>query len=931
MRNVLETFTVTDSGASITPVTFTYRVYGYGGYTAPETVTVNVSNTLRISNTQMQMPSSPPPSTMQVVDALPGITFSDPLCIASIPGNTQRLFVCERMAKIKLIPDVTATQPTSSVFLDLQAVVANRTPAETIDGGAFGEHGLLGLAFHPNYASNGYFYAAYTVLTSGTYYQRISRFKVSSSNPDVADPASELILLQQLDRGGNHDGGDLHFGPDGYLYYTAGDEENGYDLRQNSQKIDSMFFSGIFRFDVDKKPGNLEPNPAANSVSTIIPKDNGIARYSVPADNPFIHTSLGGTWNGTINGVAVADLTKVRTEFWAYGLRHVWRFSFDPLDGTLWAGDVGQDTYEEVDVVTKGGNYGWVYREGKHDTNFTNPAPPAKPAGFTSIDPVYEYVHTGVSGGDSRFKGNSVTGGVVYRGTRFASLYGAYIFCDAVSNHIWKRDPSTGTVSRIAGIPGAYGGLVAVGTDPSNQDVLFCDYLDGKILRLAGGSVDNNTFPTTLSATGLFADLSDLSPNPGLLPYEPNLTFWSDYAIKHRWFSIPDPSGQIVWSRDSNWTFPTGGIWVKHFDMDLTRGDDTTKKRIETRVLVKTASGAYGVSYRWNDAGTEATLVPEEGVKFDFQVVENGVSRTQHWEIPGRSSCLTCHTPQAGYVLSFNTRQLNHAYTTNGFTGNELTLLTNAGYFSNTPDSPNVLPRHIRADETSYSLETRVRSFLAVNCAYCHQQGGTGNGIWDGRAHLSLADTHLINGAAENNGGDPINNRLIVPGDITHSIVYNRVAAANGFTRMPPLATSELDQTSIALLHDWIAQLPGRQSYDQWRQANFGSTTSANGDPNADPDGDGRTNMAEFLEQTNPLDSQSYLAPQFNLIAGTVTLTFKVPDNRSIYVETSTDLKAWFRWDVPGNGGSPITTGTMTLTGAVLGPKQFFRLQYQEN
>src|SRR5438067_13658268 len=113
---------------------------------------------------------------------------------------------------------------------------------------------------------------------------------------------------------------------------------------------------------------------------------------------------------------------------------------------------------------------------------------------------------------------------------------------------------------------------------------------------------------------------------------------------------------------------------------------------------------------------------------------------------------------------------MNRMNTMYGYIGNQITLLKYAGYFSNTPDSPNILPRHVRPDETAYSLETRARSFLAVNCSYCHQQGGTGNGIWDGRAHLTLPDTKLINGSAENNGGDPINNRLIVPGDVTHSI-----------------------------------------------------------------------------------------------------------------------------------------------------------------
>jgi mono/diheme cytochrome c family protein len=460
--------------------------------------------------------------------------------------------------------------------------------------------------------------------------------------------------------------------------------------------------------------------------------------------------------------------------------------------------------------------------------------------------------------------------------------------------------------------------------------VLFADYLNGRILRLASGTLANS-FPATLSATGLFADIEDLSPSPGLLPYEPNLRFWSDHADKRRWFAIPDADGLMAWARDANWTFPTGMLWVKHFDLELTRGDPATARRIETRVLVKTDDGAYGVSYRWNDAQTEATLVPDEGVEFNLDVVEDGVPDVQRWAIPGRSSCLTCHTPQAGRALSFNTRQLNRNLSIHGFFGNQLDLLHTGGYFANDPDSPNVLPRHLRPDETSYPVEARVRSFLAVNCAYCHQDGGTVAGAnWDGRPELTLAETGLVYGVANNNGGDPAN-RLVVPGDTPHSIVLSRVSASNGFTRMPPLGTNELDQEAIDLIADWIAnQLPLRQDYEQWRLAHFESDTSPEGEPDADPDSDTRTNRDEFLSGTDPLDAGSFLASRISSDGTTVTVDFAVPANRSAVVETSIDLVTWELWDVPGNDGIPRPAGPAALTGTLLGPHQFFRLRVEE-
>jgi glucose/arabinose dehydrogenase len=906
---------------------FTYTVSGRGGTSNPATVNITFTNNFRIANPTLAMPSASPTTLFKAVDALPGVTFTEPICIASIPGNSKRMFVGERLAKIQLVPDVTATTPTKILFLDLQQMLASRGSTETIADWAMGENGLLGLAFHPNYATNGYFYVAYTVrINGGSYYQRVSRFKVSAEDPNVADPASELILIQQFDEIFNHNGGDLHFGPDGYLYYAAGDEANPSDSKLNSQKINKDFFSGIFRIDVDKKPGNLAPNP-----HTAIPTDNGVARFSVPADNPFIHTSLGGTWDGKINGVTVTPLSWVRTEFWAYGLRHPWRMSFDSLNGELWAGDVGQDTYEEVNLIQKGGNYGWVYREGAHDTNFTNPRPPTKPASFTSIDPVYEYVHASIAGGDAQFKGNSVCGGYVYRGSRFPSLYGAYIFCDSVAGHIWKRDPTTGTVTRLTGVPGVYGGLSTMGVDPSNNDLLFADYINGKILRLATGTADT-TFPATLSATGLFSDLTDLSPSPGLLPYEPNLTFWSDHAVKRRWFGIPDSSSTMTWMLDENWTYPTGMLWVKHFDLETTRGNPATKRRIETRVVVKTDSGAYGVSYRWNDAQTQATLVPDEGAEFDLDIVENGTTRTQRWQIPSRSSCLTCHTPQAGHSLSFTTRQLNRDSTLNAITGNQLSLLYTGGYLANDPGSPNLLPRHVRPDESDYSLEARVRSYLAVNCSYCHHEGGTVAGAnWDGSAHLTLAETNLINGIATNNGGDSLN-KYVVRGDATHSIVLNRMAVTNGFTRMPPLGSTELDQTNIALVQEWITQsLPERLTYDEWRLAEFGSSSSSEGTASSDPDGDGQTNEQEFVANTDPRSPASFLATQLSADGANITLTFNVPEGRSALIETSADLNAWALWDIPGNNGLPLASGPVSFSGPASGAKQFFRLRLQEN
>jgi uncharacterized repeat protein (TIGR03806 family) len=895
----------------------TYRVSGVGGVSNTASVTVTIANSLRIPNPALAMPAAPPASSWQIVDALPGLTFNEPLCIASIPGDKRRLFVCERMAKVQQVSDVTASSPSKNVFLDLQSVVAGRNPTEAIEGGGNGEHGLLGLAFHPNYAANGYLYVAYTVrINGGSFYQRISRFSASSGNPNTADPSSELILLQQLDEGSNHDGGDIQFGPDGYLYYAAGDEENSSRGQLNSQKINGDFFGGIFRIDVDRKPGNLEPNPHA-----AIPTDGGIARFSVPVDNPFVHASLGGTWDGTYHGVSITPLGSVRTEFWATGLRHVWRMSFDRETGDLWAGDVGQNTYEEINRISKGGNYGWAYREGAHDFNG---ALGSAPVGFSSIDPFYEYVHAGVAGGDVAFKGNSVVGGYVYRGTRFPALLGSYVFSDSVSGHVWRMDTATGAVTRLTGLPGQYGVISSQGVDPSNQDLLFCAYLNGKIMRLTTGSIGDDGFPPTLSATGLFSDLSDLSPAPGLLPVEANLRFWSDYAEKKRWFAIPDGNNRMTWQQEGAWAYPTGMLWVKHFDLALSRGNPATNKRLETRVLVKTDSGAYGVSYRWNDEGTEAHLVEDAGVEFDLQIDDHGMPHTQRWQIPGRSSCLTCHGDKP---LSFNTRQLNRIETMNGFTGNQIELLAAGGYIHNTPAPVSTLPRHVRPDETGYPLEQRARSYFDVNCAYCHQDGGSVSGFWDGREHLTLEQTGLIRGHAVSNGGDPLN-RYIVPGDTTHSIVLHRMAATNGFGRMPPLGSSETDPENIQLITQWILnELPNRPLYDEWAAGYPGI-----GGRTDDPDGDGMDNYNEYLRGSSPLTGAGSWQAEIATDGSGPVLHFLRKAHRVYSIETSNDLSQWERWGIPQNHSGYGTTDQpidIPFTPPP-GGKTFFRFRISE-
>ena len=395
---------VPDAGGSVlyahtsgTPAgdSFTYRVNSAGGFAEPVAVALTFASSLRIPNSTLNVPIDPPQTTFQTTPAFGSLTFSQPINLATVPGDSQRLFVVQRGGVIRMIPSVTAPAPTSSVFLDLAALLSAR--GETLLTSV--DRGLMSLAFHPQHAANGCFFVWYSVRVAGQNYYRITRFNVQAGNPDVADTASESVLIQQLEPNGFHLGTDMHFGNDGYLYVSTGDGGGQNDQRRYGQRIDLDFHCAMLRLDVDKLPGNPEPN-----LHPSVPRDAGVARYSVPADNPFVTTDP----NVVFNGVSI-PAASVRTEFFAVGLRNPFRFSIDPVTGEIWAGDVGQVMREEVNLITNGGNYGWSWREG------TIPGPNAGEAlpGFTYDDPLYEYVI-----GNGPMQGHSVTGGIVYRGRR---------------------------------------------------------------------------------------------------------------------------------------------------------------------------------------------------------------------------------------------------------------------------------------------------------------------------------------------------------------------------------------------------------------------------------------------------------------------------------------------------------------------------------
>ena len=842
--------------------------------------TASGAMTSRVNATTLRLPQSAPgaaSNSYSTADAFPGVTFNMPLCIRSAPGETNRLFIVEQGGVIAVITNL--ANPSRSVFLDIGSRV-------TSPGGSF-ESGLLGFDFHPNYASNGYFYVYYTAVGSGQS-NRVARFQVSSTNPHVANPGSELILISQHDDCSNHNGGDVHFGPDGYLYVSLGDEGGGNDdCGNNSQRIDKDFFATILRIDVDKKPGSLAPNHH--------PAVFGTTNYAIPPDNPFIGRTQ-------FNGTAV-NSNNVRTEFYCIGLRNPFRISFDEPTGYLYVGDVGQNDREEVDIVGRGGNYGWKYREGFIAT----PAFPTPPAGFSNaINPIIDYAHSGASTNT----GSVITGGVVYRGNNYPDLFGKYIFSDYNSGNIWALT-NNGTNATSFGRLTGDAGISAFGTDPRNGDVLMSDLTGGVIKKLVQTS-SSGGFPQTLADTGVFKDLVTLTPHPGIEPYEINVPFWSDNAIKSRWFSVPSTNIFLGFNAESLWTFPTTTVWIKHFELELTNGVASSRRRIETRLLVRNAvgDGGYGVTYRWGTSTTNATLVPDGGLDEPIVIDDAGVIRTQLWRYPSRGECLQCHNAGAGFALSFSTPQMNRSRTYTGDTTNQLLAFQRSGYFNTSVASVNLLRKMEPATNTAASVEHRVRSYLQANCAQCHYPGGPTPAGFDTRLFTSLLSASLIDGTLNNTMGNPAN-RVIVRNSHTNSMTLTRIGT-RGANQMPPLGSTVVDTQAVALIRAWITgEATNYQSFAEWQLAHFGSTVIPDAAASADPDLDGNINNLEYLTDTAP--TNGFDAWSFDLNnSGTVGVSFTRLANTGFEVQRTTNLVqgGWSAIDVPANGPIFVATDT---------------------
>jgi glucose/arabinose dehydrogenase len=720
-----------------------------------------------VTGQSINLPARQPHYGYFWTNALIGVKFTQPVGVVTAPGQTNSLYVVERQGRVMAVPDL--TKPEGKVFLDLRA--------QTHPYG--GEAGLLGLAFHPDYPRNGRFFVFRTAIVGGVFANVLSEFKRDALNPDRADPNSELRIFSEGDVSDGHNAGDLHFGPDGYLYVSVG--YDGPPTRREPQEIDNGLFGGILRIDVDRRPENLPAN--SHQAAT--------GNYRVPVDNPFV-----GATN--FNGKAV-DPANVRTEFYAVGLRNPWRFCFDPLTGKLICGDVGGGWWEEVNIIEKGKNYGWPFIEGKSLLHLGGGPSNLKP-------PYYEYLH-----GSGSFEGRAIIGGLVYTGSNFPELHGKYIFGDITLGNIWALDmdqsnPQPTWLTAMADI-------TSFGRDPRDGGVLVANIKTGEIYKLNYIAPEDSGIPRYLSEVAAFSSLTSLESSKAL-EYQVNTPFWSDGALKRRWMSLVNAEGLVQFKATEPWNFPNGAIFIKHFDFEMTNGVPSSRRRLETRFIVKSTNGAYGLTYRWNPSGSDAELVPPQGIIEYLKVNEGGRDRLQKWYFPGWEQCNLCHTEQGGRILGVNTHQLNKPVPAEGGIINQLELMRMRNFFNN-PGEVNSegMPRFSSLNDTNAPLQHRVRSYLASNCVQCHQPGGSSTMFWDARITTPTEQMNIINAPSVHQIFT-----LIVPGSHVRSFMYDRVYHEIEWFRMPPIASVRPDTQFVNVLTNWIHSIPDAK----WTSRNLG-------------------------------------------------------------------------------------------------------------
>ena len=688
-------------------------------------------------------------ATIALTEAFPNLpdTLSQPLAMLQAPNDSSRWFVLEKTGRVRVFQNTPSVNSFDTDFINL----ATSYPAFNDSG----EGGLLGMAFHPNYATNREVFLSWTE-DGPSGWPTVSVVARFTANPGglTLDPGSKEEIIRVNQPYTNHNGGQIAFGPaDGYLYFGLGDGGSGGDPQGHGQDTTDVL-GDMLRLDVD----------------------SGVTPYSIPSTNPYF-TSPSARCPADHTGMTNCP------EIYASGLRNPWRWSFDRQTGALWAGDVGQSAREEIDRIELGGDYGWNCREGRIAYSGA-PASCSSATGFT--DPVHDYPRT---------DGTSVTGGYVYRGSALPALVGRYVFGDYGSGRIWRlNDNGAGgyTAQQLLDTSLA---ISSFGEDNAGE-LYVVDIAGGDLYRIVdgggGGPPGQPPVATQLSATGCVSPQNPALPASGLIPYTVGAPFWSDGATKERWLALPNQT-TIQVQADGDFAFPPGTVLMKHFRLGSILA--------ETRLFMRHPDGTWaGYSYEWNQQQTDATLVPGGKV---------ATIAGQSWIFPSGNDCLTCHTAAAGFALGLETAQLNRdfTYTATGRTANQLATLDAIGMFAAPLGNPSSHPQLASPTDTAATLSARARAYLHTNCANCHRTGGPTPSSMDWRYATLLQNTLACDAVPQSGDlGLGANARIVAPGDPSLSVLAERIDRrdANG---MPPLASNVVDQAGVTLIRDWITSL----------------------------------------------------------------------------------------------------------------------------